>query len=222
MDPSLASDIRSAFQAGNLFVESSTPLGDIVLVPVEDVLQHHVPEKTCYKILLEDDSLVIVTEDHSLFQIVGSVLEEVRAEQLKVGDRIACKGSDGKVGEKEIAFVSMVRTPEAMYDLSVPPFQNFVLADGIVAHNSYSIGGISLDIEKSSKYESLKQNAEQQADKAAEAKLNTTFFIRGLQQPRFGMGVRSSFGPSLGGRGILSPRSFVAGFAIFLTHAACF
>lgn len=72
----------------------------------------------------------------------------------------------------------------------------------------YSIGGISLSIERSSKYESLKQNAEGQLDKAAEAKSRTVKFIRGLQQPKFGFGVRSSFGPNVG-RGVLSPRSFV-------------
>jgi hypothetical protein len=72
----------------------------------------------------------------------------------------------------------------------------------------YSIGGISLSIEKSSKYESLKQNAEGQFDKATEAKARTVKFIRGLQQPKFGFGVRSSFGPNVG-RGVLSPRSFV-------------
>ena len=72
----------------------------------------------------------------------------------------------------------------------------------------YSIGGISLSLEKSSKYESLKQNAEGQLDKATEAKSRTVKFIRGLQQPKFGFGVRSSFGPNVG-RGVLSPRSFV-------------
>lgn len=72
----------------------------------------------------------------------------------------------------------------------------------------YSIGGISLSLEKSSKYESLKQNAEGQFEKATEAKARTVKFIRGLQQPKFGFGVRSSFGPNVG-RGVLSPRSFV-------------
>jgi len=85
----------------------------------------------------------------------------------------------------------------------------FALATNWVADEfSYSIGGISLDINKSSQYESLKQNAEGQVDKAAEYKARTVKFIRGLQQPRFGFGVRSSFGPSVG-RGILSPRSFL-------------
>ena len=73
---------------------------------------------------------------------------------------------------------------------------------------SYSVGGISLDIEKSSKYESLKQNAESQFDKAAEAKARTVKFLRGIQQPKYGVGVRSAFGPNTG-RGVLSPRNFL-------------
>lgn len=72
----------------------------------------------------------------------------------------------------------------------------------------YSIGGVSLSIEKSSKYESLKSNAEGQFDKATEAKARTVKFIRGLQQPRYGIGIRSAFGPAVG-RGILSPRQFL-------------
>lgn len=72
----------------------------------------------------------------------------------------------------------------------------------------YSIGGISLSIEKSAKYESLKQNAESQFDKATEMKARTTKFIRGVSQPKYGIGIRSSFGPMVG-RGVLSPRNFL-------------
>jgi len=72
----------------------------------------------------------------------------------------------------------------------------------------YSIGGISLNLEKSSKYESLKQGAETYFDKATEAKARTTKIVRGLQQPKYGIGVRSAFGPNVG-RGVLSPRNFI-------------
>jgi hypothetical protein len=78
----------------------------------------------------------------------------------------------------------------------------------IVEEFSYSIGGISLDIEKSSKYESIKNNAEQQFDKMLEAKTRTVKIIRGLQQSRYGIGVRSAFGPALG-NGKLTPRSYL-------------
>jgi len=72
----------------------------------------------------------------------------------------------------------------------------------------YSIGGISLNINKSAGYMDLKRNAEEQWDKLTEAKSRTTKFMRGLKQPRFGIGVRSAFGPHVG-RGVLSPRNFV-------------
>jgi len=72
----------------------------------------------------------------------------------------------------------------------------------------YSIGGISLNLDRSSKYMDLKRNAEEQWDKLTEAKARTVKYIRGLQQPRFGIGVRSAFGPATG-RGVLSPRKFL-------------
>ncbi len=85
---------------------------------------------------------------------------------------------------------------------------NAVAANWVADEFDYSIGGVSLSIEKSSKYESLKQNAEQQFDKATEAKRQTVKYMRGLQQPRFGIGIRSAFGPHVG-RGVLSPRNFL-------------
>lgn len=72
----------------------------------------------------------------------------------------------------------------------------------------YSIGGISLNINKSSGYMDLKRNAEEQWTKLTDAKARTVKYIRGLKQPRFGVGVRSAFGPHVG-RGVLSPRSFM-------------
>lgn len=85
----------------------------------------------------------------------------------------------------------------------------FALSINWVAEEfDYSIGGVSLSIEKSAKYESLKQNAESQFDKATEAKARTVKFIRGLQQPKYGIGIRSAFGPNVG-KGVLSPRSFI-------------
>jgi hypothetical protein len=72
----------------------------------------------------------------------------------------------------------------------------------------YSIGGISLSIDKSSKYEGAYQAASDQFDKQLEKAKLTVNVVRGLQQPRFGMGIRSSFGPYVG-RGVLSPRKFI-------------
>ena len=78
----------------------------------------------------------------------------------------------------------------------------FAVATNWVADEfDYSIGGVSLTLDKSSKYESLKSQAEAQFDKATEAKARTVKFIKGLQQPKYGIGIRSAFGPHVG-RGV--------------------
>jgi hypothetical protein len=81
-------------------------------------------------------------------------------------------------------------------------------ANWIVDEFDYSIGGISLNIDKSSKYEGLRSAAESQWQTATEMKARTTKIIRGLQQPKYGVGIRSAFGPHVG-RGVLSPRNFL-------------
>jgi hypothetical protein len=72
----------------------------------------------------------------------------------------------------------------------------------------YSIGGVSLSLEKSSKYEGAFSSLSEQFDKQLENSKATVNVIKGLQQPRFGMGLRSAFGPYVG-RGVLSPQKFV-------------
>lgn len=81
-------------------------------------------------------------------------------------------------------------------------------ANWIADEFDYSIGGVSLSLERSSKYETLKQNSESQFEKASTAKQQTVKFMRGLQQPKYGIGIRSSFGPFVG-KGVLSPRGFL-------------
>jgi len=72
----------------------------------------------------------------------------------------------------------------------------------------YSIGGVSLTLEKSSKYEMLKTSSESQFNIATEAKSRTVKIMRGLKQPKYGIGIRSAFGPHVG-RGVLGPRNFL-------------
>ena len=47
-----------------------------------------------------------------------------------------------------------------------------------------------------------------QFDKQLERAKGTVKIVRGLQQPRFGIGIRSSFGPFTG-KGVLTPQKFV-------------
>jgi hypothetical protein len=73
---------------------------------------------------------------------------------------------------------------------------------------AYSIGGVSLDIEKSAKYQSLMNDAQSRFTESVTAAKETIKIIRGLKQSRYGMGIRSSFGPNVG-RGALTPRRFL-------------
>ena len=81
-------------------------------------------------------------------------------------------------------------------------------ANWIVDEFDYSIGGISLSIDRSSKYEGLKSSAEQMWQQSVEAKARTTKYLRGLKQPKYGVSIRSAFGPHVG-RGVLAPRNFL-------------
>ncbi len=73
---------------------------------------------------------------------------------------------------------------------------------------NYTIGGISLDLEKSSKFQGLMNDANSRFQEMIIPAKETVKFMRGLKQSRYGMGIRSSFGPNVG-RGTLTPRKFV-------------
>lgn len=204
----LREKIKSDLRLGLLQTQAVDPITGIVSwCTVSDVLQHETGHKPMVLTHLADGRSVKTTVDHSLFHRKGEGLEPVEAEKLQVGDTIATV-SHNVLSWTNVVSVEVLPPDEFTYDLSVPGPENFVLTNGIVAHNSYSIGGISLDIDKFSKYMQLKENAESQWDKLVEAKSRTVKYIMGLKQQRFGNGVRSAFGPNIG-KGVLSPRSFL-------------
>lgn len=83
-----------------------------------------------------------------------------------------------------------------------------VMLNWIADEFDYSIGGVSLSIEKSAKYESAYQAIKDTFDGQLEKAKATVKYIAGLQQPKFGIGIRSAFGPYTGS-GVLTPRKFV-------------
>lgn len=207
LPPELRERIRAEFLSGTLRVGSVKDGGSVGLSVITDVMKHQTPHKDMLEVHTTLGT-VTCTEDHSLFGWrTDGLVCPVLTNQLLPGMGIVGV-EDGQAKEVLITSIQIAPREEYTFDLSVPETENFILSNGVLAHNSYSIGGVSLDLEKSSKYESLKQNAETQFDKAGEAKARTVKYIRGLQQPRFGLGVRSSFGPYVGA-GILSPRSFI-------------
>lgn len=206
--PEQRESIRKAFLAGKLLTQAVHPqTGEVKWVPVGDVMRHHTPHKAIHKVVLQEGESLSTTEDHSIFFKQGEGICPTPASRVREGDQVACV-KDSLLSFKAVTSVEVLEPVEHTYDLCVPGPENFVTSSGIVAHNSYSIGGVSLDLERSSKYQSLADSASQQFDKSTEAKARTIKFIKGLQQPRFGMGVRSAFGPHIG-RGVLGPRSFV-------------
>jgi len=207
LDQNKRDKIRKAFKQGSLMVNASTEAGLVGRYPVSDILCHHTPHKMMLKIEAGDYQ-VVCTEDHSLFTLSkDGGIQPTKTDSFKLGDPLVVISGEG-VSSVPVSSISEELREESTYDLSVPGPQNFFLSNGILAHNSYSIGGVSLDIERSSKYQSLMESANSQFDKATEAKARTVKFIRGLQQPKYGIGIRSAFGPHVG-RGILSPRNFI-------------
>jgi hypothetical protein len=211
LDSETAQVIRAVFQEGQLCVRAVNPTnGEVGFHVVSDVLRHNTPHKQMVRTVLTDGREVTSTVDHSLFRYTLEGITTVEAGTLQPGDLLAVvtgEGQDRKLAGAEIASVTLLPPEQFTYDLSVPGPENFVLTNGILAHNTYSIGGISLDLDKSSKYESAAQSANEQFNTMLEKAKMTVNVVRGLQQPRFGVGVRSSFGP-FSGRGVLSPRKW--------------
>lgn len=83
-----------------------------------------------------------------------------------------------------------------------------LMINWIAEEFDYSIGGVSLNLEKSSKYEAAANNFKDLFDSQLEKAKATVKIVKGLQQPKFGVGIRSSFGP-YAGRGVLTPQKFV-------------
>jgi hypothetical protein len=207
VDPKVKSKIRESFVSGLLRVRSVRPDGKVVVSVVSDVLKHQSSSKGCIDVILSCGSFVTTTLDHSLFKEGSATLTPCASDSIGLSDRIAIV-SDNTLSFCRVSEVRRSKSRSFTYDLSVPEFENFVLSNGIVAHNSYSIGGVSLDLDKSSKYESLKQGASDQFDKQLERAKLTVKVVKGLQQPKYGAGIRSSLGPYVG-RGVLSPAKFL-------------
>jgi len=207
MKPEVRSAIKSAFQAGLLRVRSVTPTGRVTKSKVTAILKHPSSEKDCVQVTLLDGRQVIVTTDHSLFSMRGLLPVAKPSNKFEDREPIAVVQGD-LLGKELILGVREALSRPFMYDLSVPGPENFVLANGILAHNSYSIGGVSLDLEKSAKYSDMKQSLIDQFTAQLERAKATVKIIRGLQQPRYGSGIRSSFGPYVG-RGVLAPAKFL-------------
>jgi hypothetical protein len=208
MELSKIESIKSSFRNGKLLVKSySKDYKEINWSPISDVFRHNSEKKNILKVTTDMGS-VTVTEDHSLFSYKDNT--EIKGKEIKVGESLTCC-KDNKLDKAIVEKVEEVDRLEYTYDLSVPNNENFFLKNGILAHNSYSVSGVSLDIEKSSKYESLKNNYIQEYDKIRELAKSSIKIIRGLKQPRYGIGISSALGP-YSRPGVQSRANYLSGF----------
>lgn len=210
MDQKTREEIRKAFKAGQLQVQAVDPHSGVESMHlVRDVMRHATGHKPMVRTTLVDGRHVDTTVDHSLFRWFlreEDPIVAVEASQLKAGDVVATVEGPHVLGV-EVASVLTLPPEEYTYDLSVPGPENFVLSNGILAHNSYSIGGVSLDLERSSKYADAKQSAKDTFNEMLEKAKATVKIIRGLQQPKWNAGLRSSFGPATRDS-VLTPAKF--------------
>lgn len=212
MDEEQREKIRHLIEEDELRVESVDPqTARVEARRVTDVMKHDCSDKRVLRIGVETGDDVICTEDHSLFTLStrrDQAISPLEAGELEFGESIVYL-EDGTAYPAAVTQIDDVSDDyDEMYDLSVEENENFLLESGILAHNSYSIGGISLDIDKSSKYQTLASDAKDQFRNYLEAKRDTVNIIRGLRQSRYGVGVRSAFGP-ITGHNVLTPRKYL-------------
>ena len=201
--------IKSSFLRGKLSIKSFNK--DTIIVSWEnitDVLRHHTPHKNILSVKTEI-SEIGVTEDHSLFDFERK--EEVKTSEIKIGNKIIGKDNKDNILPLEVIDVEKRDNEKYTFDISVPENENFFTASGILAHNSYNISGVSLDIEKSSKYQAMMESFETQYDKILELAKRSIKIAVGLRQPRYGIGISSALGP-YSRPGVQSRRNYVSGF----------
>ena len=209
LNNSVREKIKAAFSKGELSVLSTSPdTGEVHFSPVESVVRHLTPHKQMVRVILGSLG-ASVTEDHSLFLLEGGKPTEVLSGDIAVGDRLAVV-LEGQLTSAPVMAVEQEPPCKHTYDLVVPGDENFVLSSGILAHNTYSISGISLDLDKSSKYQSMKDNLEQEWDKMLDAIKRSIKIVKGLQQPRYGIGISSALGP-FSRAGIQSRSNYISG-----------
>lgn len=201
--------IRKSFLNGTLLIKSlNKDTNEVSWCNISEIMRHYTPHKDILSVTT-DKASIRVTEDHSLFKFDDTT--PVKTSDIHVGDKITGVDEKDNVVPLEVTQIDKVDKEKYTYDISVPENENFVTASGILAHNSYSISGVSLDLEKSSKYQSMKDSFETEYDKLLEMAKRSIKIAIGLKQPRYGIGISSALGP-YSRPGTQSRRNFVSGF----------
>lgn len=200
---------KKEYQSGQIKIKSLQD-GSVCWKSTTNIMQHDSIHKNIFQVILENGRSVVVTSDHSLFTLWDDHIISIRTDKMSIDTPIVVVDQNTYI-TSNVKQIKQLPNRKYMYDISVPDTECFVLADsGILAHNSYSIGGISLDLDKSSKYQSLADTLQSRLESMLEQAHATVRYTKGLQQPRSGVGVRSHVG--LGphsGPSVISARNFM-------------
>lgn len=116
-------------------------INDIQYKQLLDVVEHYVPEKKCFNIEFNNGNNIGITEDHSLFIIDKNNLREIKGNDLSIGSKIASINS-GNISELVVKnIIHIYPENDLVYDLSVQDFENFVVNNEILAHNTNALYG---------------------------------------------------------------------------------
>ena len=128
------SSFKNAFINNQILVKSVFLDGNIEYKPVIDVLKHWVPFKNIHNIVLENQTKVIVTEDHSIYGF-DSTIYKVKPSDFP--QEIVIQYED-QIKLEKVVQNDIVEKREYMYDLSVLDNQNFILNSTILVSNSFA------------------------------------------------------------------------------------
>ena len=124
---------------GKVEILSVNPLNinQVELKEITAAVEHKTKNKKCYKVKI-GKKWIGITEDHSLFGIENNRLTKVEGRDLNVNDKVAII-KNGKVIEEKVKKIKEYKR-KYMYDLSVFEYENFVLNNHIIVHNSAMYG----------------------------------------------------------------------------------
>ena len=108
--------------------------GKIEHKEVLSVVKHNTESKQCYEITMLSGKLIVITEDHSLFD---AQRKEIKGVDIR--ERIELLCSDSLVIKRDVVKSVRPVKSKVMYDLSVADNENF-LANGFIVHNSAFFG----------------------------------------------------------------------------------
>jgi len=115
----------------------STDGTNVLRMPLGDAVEVY-DDRPMIGIHTEDGRHVIGTVDHSFLRFDPGI-KAVRGDQLRIGDQVPVNINGLLWGDMITKIDNLKPTTEPLYDLCVPGTENFMLANGLFVHNSYSM-----------------------------------------------------------------------------------